>query len=867
VVGSDALAARGVAIFFVKGSDELLLLEGSIGADEGGLTSAGDATIQRAELAEAQQSSGAFGATTGRVNALNMQTGGNMDRDQQAFAAGVSGNGLMRIKLEYPDETAGGSHGGVQQVVAITDSRLALVMGDGTGYDVCFAKPSFATVGLSFMEELAARGPPTLSLLAASAQTTRHPPRIVSTGLPASVFPPPLVPQAALAAVEGGSFVGGVAEGVTHLVSGVSSVGGFTVGFGPTPAVLSRNNNIPQGALTEAALFHYPRAVELKRLTESALANEARDADDALLIAELCADPTARRASCWLKQAGLAVTCISTPVGVFVEAVGSAGRMAGESGGGGGSTFRRVILQNSDPDQRSAAKSRSFKGSKASKEVEGDDDASLRAELERLLAIESSGDGKLYRKEAMAEVVDCCEASNGTLVVLLKDSQVRMVELRVDRLQVEETLWSGMAGAMQAGANNGMQAGRDGGQGGGSGSDGRGEGGEGGEGSGGSGGRGSGGEGGESDGSGGGGGGGGKGGRFGTMSDYMPSFDGLDVLSGSAEAGSFGMSEEDFKKLSPADKARLKERRKHDKAGTARLIQRARELAMQASTSERTLIQMDDVDEGEYDELYESVENEVSQLRVVLESVEAKEKERIWLRGQTSGELDDDRIVDGVIGDQNVYRKRGEDDQLFGAMQRLPKRLMFVMDVSASMSNFNADRRLDRMCATAVLIMEAFQGLEHKYEYGIVGHSGASAWLPFIEMGKPPANRMQRLRVIRAMIDHSSSCISGDHTLAAGIRAVHEVAIEEADDYFVFLVSDANLEGYGVSPESLSKALTADSAVNAFVMFVAEEATARQMQRSMPPGRAHLVLDTSTMPLLFKNIFSTALLGSPKSRM
>jgi hypothetical protein len=192
---------------------------------------------------------------------------------------------------------------------------------------------------------------------------------------------------------------------------------------------------------------------------------------------------------------------------------------------------------------------------------------------------------------------------------------------------------------------------------------------------------------------------------------------------------------------------------------------------------------------------------------------------------------------------------------------------MFVMDVSASMSNFNADRRLDRMCATAVLIMEAFQGLEHKYEYGIVGHSGASAWLPFIEMGKPPANRMQRLRVIRAMIDHSSSCISGDHTLAAGIRAVHEVAIEEADDYFVFLVSDANLEGYGVSPESLSKALTADSAVNAFVMFVAEEATARQMQRSMPPGRAHLVLDTSTMPLLFKNIFSTALLGSPKSRM
>ena len=122
-------------------------------------------------------------------------------------------------------------------------------------------------------------------------------------------------------------------------------------------------------------------------------------------------------------------------------------------------------------------------------------------------------------------------------------------------------------------------------------------------------------------------------------------------------------------------------------------------------------------------------------------------------------------------------------------------------------------------------------------------------------------------QVIRAMIDHSATCISGDHTLAAGIRAVSEVTASEADDYFVFLVSDANLEGYGVSPDSLSKALTSDSLVNAFVMFVAEEATANKMKKSMPPGRAHLVLDTTTMPLLFKNIFSTALLAAPAARM
>ena len=110
---------------------------------------------------------------------------------------------------------------------------------------------------------------------------------------------------------------------------------------------------------------------------------------------------------------------------------------------------------------------------------------------------------------------------------------------------------------------------------------------------------------------------------------------------------------------------------------------------------------------------------------------------------------------------------------------------------------------------------------------------------------------------------------------------MHEVTAEEADDYFVFLVSDANLEGYGVSPDSLTKVLTSDARVNAFAVFIAEEGTAAKIQVShryhivrflhavlqagMPSGRAHVVLDTQEMPLLFKNIFANALLDSPKS--
>lgn len=40
---------------------------------------------------------------------------------------------------------------------------------------------------------------------------------------------------------------------------------------------------------------------------------------------------------------------------------------------------------------------------------------------------------------------------------------------------------------------------------------------------------------------------------------------------------------------------------------------------------------------------------------------------------------------------------------------------------------------------------------------------------------------------------HSRSCPSGDNSLEAAKLAVKEVVAEEGDDYFVFLLSDANL--------------------------------------------------------------------------
>lgn len=72
--------------------------------------------------------------------------------------------------------------------------------------------------------------------------------------------------------------------------------------------------------------------------------------------------------------------------------------------------------------------------------------------------------------------------------------------------------------------------------------------------------------------------------------------------------------------------------------------------------------------ENVYRQLYEAVAQEVMQLRVILQSVEAKEKERSWIHNQTQGELDDNKLVDGVSGELAIFKRRGVQQPLFGSV-------------------------------------------------------------------------------------------------------------------------------------------------------------------------------------------------------
>ena len=122
---------------------------------------------------------------------------------------------------------------------------------------------------------------------------------------------------------------------------------------------------------------------------------------------------------------------------------------------------------------------------------------------------------------------------------------------------------------------------------------------------------------------------------------------------------------------------------------------------------------------------------EVSQLRVLLESREARSAERTWLRRQSHGELDEGRLVDGVAGERSVYKRRAEQRPQDGAPQTKPKLIRFVMDCSGSMYYFNGhDKRLDRSLQCAVMLFEAFAGFEHRYHYSMVGHSGDTPCAP-----------------------------------------------------------------------------------------------------------------------------------------
>ncbi|XP_061397314.1 von Willebrand factor A domain-containing protein 8-like [Musca vetustissima] len=274
-------------------------------------------------------------------------------------------------------------------------------------------------------------------------------------------------------------------------------------------------------------------------------------------------------------------------------------------------------------------------------------------------------------------------------------------------------------------------------------------------------------------------------------------------------------------------------------------------------------IRMSAHDHQLYAQFSDPIRKQVQQLKAILDAMQTKSKERQWQKYQTHGELDDTRLIEGITGEKNIYRRRAEANPWADHVQEKPNRLKLVVDVSGSMYRFNGyDGRLDRELEAVVMVMEALEGFEKKVVYDIVGHSGEGYEIPFVTKNSPPRTDKERFETIRMMHAHSQFCWSGDSTVKAAKEAVNTLAEEDYDNSIVVVLSDANLSRYGIQPKDFAKALmNGEPKVKGHVIFIgslAEEADIINSQ--MPAGHSYVCMDVSTLPQILKQIFTSSLL-------
>ncbi|CAN7939417.1 unnamed protein product, partial [Ixodes hexagonus] len=294
------------------------------------------------------------------------------------------------------------------------------------------------------------------------------------------------------------------------------------------------------------------------------------------------------------------------------------------------------------------------------------------------------------------------------------------------------------------------------------------------------------------------------------------------------------------------------------------VIQAAREMARKALKDRLKEIDMSEHDAALYEQFSSSVQRQVQLLRVILDSLQATSKERQWLKHQSSGDLDDSKLIESITGEKTIYRKRGELEPEIGSPQVKPKRLRLVVDVSGSMYRFNGyDARLEREMEAVLMVMEALQGFQNKFVYDIFGHSGEESRLDFVIADKPPKNDKERFKVLQEMHAHSQFCMSGDNTLSATKEAIESMVGDDCEQHFVIVLSDANLERYAIPAKSFAQVLTSNPEVDAFVVFIGSLGDqAARLQKRLPAGRAFVCMDTSELPQVLQQIFTSSLLRS-----
>ncbi|CAG8551939.1 10699_t:CDS:2 [Diversispora eburnea] len=155
--------------------------------------------------------------------------------------------------------------------------------------------------------------------------------------------------------------------------------------------------------------------------------------------------------------------------------------------------------------------------------------------------------------------------------------------------------------------------------------------------------------------------------------------------------------------------------------------------------------------------------------------------------------------------------------------------------------------------------MESFKSFEHKFQYRIIGHSGDSPNIEFVKEDKYPRTEKEMFKVLTQMYTHSQFCLS-DNTLNATIQAIKEITKEDADDYFVVVLSDANITQYRINPEDIAKVLKSTEKVNSFMIFIGSLQDQAEKLKSNLGSHAHVCMDNKDLPKVMKSIFLASML-------
>ena len=76
----------------------------------------------------------------------------------------------------------------------------------------------------------------------------------------------------------------------------------------------------------------------------------------------------------------------------------------------------------------------------------------------------------------------------------------------------------------------------------------------------------------------------------------------------------------------------------------------AKAMAKEALENKLKEIKLSSYQANVYEKFYRNIIGEINQLKLIIQSLNNKGKERVWLKNKSSGDIDDSKLVDALSG-------------------------------------------------------------------------------------------------------------------------------------------------------------------------------------------------------------------------